>query len=286
ITWGNTFFLIFLFLILGLSWVIKYPDIVTSDVILTTSNPPIFLSARIQGKIDTILKLNQEFVEKNDWIAVIGSNANLSHIKKLDTIIEKIREQNYDIEAIHELDMPILNVGEIQTNYNSLVKAVIKFNQHKDDGNFVVQESLNNIRISQYNDLVKSAIRDKDISSKELEIIKNDLTRHKQLLDKGVIAKKDFEAIELRYLQAVKNLESNISRISQIKSQKISLISQGRNMLHSEEETHLNSELDILEAIKLTELSFLEWKKKHVLISEVSGQINYLDYFSNNKNVE
>jgi len=286
ISWGNTFFLIFLFFILGLSWVIKYPDIVTSEIVLTTNNPPIFLSARTQGKIDTILKSNQEFVVKDEWLAIIGSNANLNHIKRLDSILEKIKVLDYDIEATHELDFPILNVGEIQSNYNSLVKAVIKFKQHEDDGNFLVQESLNNLRINHHNNLIKSAVRDKEISSKELEMAKNDLERHKVLLDKGVIAQKEFETIELRHLQAIKSLEGNKSRIIQIKTQKTSLLSQGRNMQHSEEETHLNSELDILEAIKLTELSFLEWKKKHVLISGVSGQVNYLDYFSNNQNVE
>ncbi len=286
ISWGNTFFLAFIILILLLSWFVKYPDVVISEVIITTDNPPIYLATKTDGKIDSILKLNKEFVEKNEWLAIIGSNANIKHIKTLDSILNTLKALNYDLKSMQDINLPILDVGEIQSNYNSLVKAVLKFQHHEKDGNFNTQSQLNSLRISQYNSLINGAIRDKKISEKELEVTKIDLDRHRKLLDKGVIASQEYETKELRHLQAIKAVESNISRITQIKNQKVSLLSQEGNLNHSEKETHLNSELDILEAIKLTELSYSEWLKKHVLISTVKGEINYLDYFTNNQYVE
>ncbi|KPM33414.1 Putative HlyD-family transporter [Croceitalea dokdonensis DOKDO 023] len=285
ISWGNTFFLIFILLILLLSWFIKYPDIVISEVVITTDNPPIYLATKTEGKIDSIFKSNKEYAKKNEWLAVIGSNANIKHIKTLDSIIKEIKAINYDLEEMHDIDLPILDVGEMQSNYNSLVKAVLKFKHHENDGNFNTQSQLNELRISQYNSLINGAIRDKQISEKELEVAKTDLNRNKRLLDKGVIAQLEYESKELRYLQAIKTVESNTSRIIQIRAQKASLLSQGSNMKHSEGESHLNSELDILEAIKLTELSYAEWIKKHALVSTVSGEVNFLNYFTNNQYV-
>lgn len=286
ISWGNTFFLAFVILILLLSWFIKYPDIVISEVVITTDNPPIYLATRTDGKIDSIFKSNKEFAKKNEWLAVIGSNANIKHIKMLDSILSEIKAINYDLEELHDIDLPILDVGEIQSNYNSLLKAVMKFKHHENDGNFNTQSELNKLRVSQYNSLINGAIRDKQISEKELEVAKTDLDRNKTLLDKGVIAQLEYESKELRYLQAIKTVESNTSRIIQIRDQKASLLSQESNMEHNEGESHLNSELDILEAIKLTELSYEEWVKKHVLVSTVSGQVNFLNYFTNNQYVK
>jgi multidrug resistance efflux pump len=286
ISWGNTFFLIFVFLILLLSWFVKYPDIVISEVIITTNNPPIYLATKTEGKIDSILNPNKKFAEKDEWLAIIGSNANIEHIKILDSILKEIKSINYDLEAMYDIDLPILDVGEIQPNYNSLVKAVLKFKHHEDDGNFKTQSQITSLRIRQYNSLINGAIRDKQISEKELKVAKTDLDRHQKLLDKGVIAQLEYESKELRYLQTIKTVESNISKITETMAQKASLLSQEGNLKHSEGESYLNSELDILEAIKLTELSFTEWRKKHVLISTVSGEISYLNYFTNNQYVE
>lgn len=286
ISWGNTFFLIFIILILLLSWFIKYPDVVMSEVVITTANPPIYLSTKVTGKIDTILKKNNSYANQGEWLAVIGSNADFYHIKKLDSILNKINSFNYDVEAMVDINLPVLNVGEIQSNYNSLIKAFVKFSHHEHDGNYDIQTQLNSLRISQYGSLINTAIKNKEISEKELKVAEIDLERNKTLLAKGVIAQKDYEAIELRYLQAVRAVQLNISRITQIRSQKATLLSQDNNLKHSEGEAHLNSELDILEAIKLTELAFIEWVKKHVLVSTVSGRVNYLNFFTINRYIE
>ena len=119
-----------------------------------------------------------------------------------------------------------------------------------------------------------------------MEVAKTNLDRHKKLLNKGVIALQEYESMQLKHLQAIRSLQSNISNISQARSQKATLLSDGSNLKFNEEKTYLNSELDILEAIKLTELAYSEWLKKHVLISTVKGEVNYLDYFTNNQYVE
>jgi hypothetical protein len=54
-----------------------------------------------------------------------------------------------------------------------------------------------------------------------------------------------------RYLQAIRAVENAVSRITQIKAQKVQLMSQEGNLYHSEEETHLNSELDIWKLLNL-----------------------------------
>ena len=286
ISWGNTFFLTFIILIFLLSWFVKYPDVVISEIVITTDNPPIFLATKTDGKIDSILKSNKELVDKNEWLAIIGSNANVKHIKILDSILHNLKTTNYALESIQDIDFPIMDVGEIQSNYNSLVKAALKFKHHKKDGNFSTQSQLNNLKISQYNSLINGAIKDKEISEKELEVAKTNLDRHKKLLNKGVIALQEYESMQLKHLQAIRSLQSNISNISQARSQKATLLSDGSNLKFNEEKTYLNSELDILEAIKLTELAYSEWLKKHVLISTVKGEVNYLDYFTNNQYVE
>ena len=285
ISWGNTLVFGFIVIVLLLSWLVRYPDIIQSEVTITTENPPVYLSSKVEGKIDVILKNNKESARKGDWLAVIGSNANLKHVEILDSILQKIKLLNYNTEDIYKMEFPILNVGEMQSNYNNLVKSVIKSRYYKEDGNYEIQSDLNKLRVQQYGHLINVAIKEKEIAAQELNVAKMDLDRYGELLKKGVIAQKEYETVELRYLQAVRNLETNEAQITRIKSQRLTLLSEGEDMQQTEEETYLDAELDILEAAKLTELSFLEWEKKHVLVSTVSGQVNYLDFFSDNRYV-
>lgn len=255
ITWGNTFLLVFVLLLLSLSWFVKYPDIVHSEIVLTTNNPPIYLSSTIQGKIDTILKKEEENIAEGDWIAVIGSNADLKNIRTLDGILNTIRKVNYHLALMDSIELPILNLGEIQPSYNNLVKAILTFRHHEIDSNYTIQTQLNALQIQQYNNLISGAKRDRQIAEKELEVAKLDLKRQKKLLEVEAISQKEYELAELAYLQAIRTLEDRESQIIQVEYQKVSLLSQGKNLKYSEEEIFLNSELDILEAIKLTELA-------------------------------
>ena len=52
--WGISVIFIAVFLMLLATWIIKYPDIIHSEVILTTENPPQKEYAKVTGKIDTI----------------------------------------------------------------------------------------------------------------------------------------------------------------------------------------------------------------------------------------
>lgn len=286
ITWGNTFFLFFILLIFLLSWFIKYPDVVVSEVTITTKNPPIYLSTKTEGKIDSILKLNKQFAKKGDWLTVIGSNANIKHVRILDSILSKIKLSNYNIDSLIRIELPILNLGEIQSDYNKMIKSTFGYKYYKGEKNFSTQTELNDLRVNQYSNLINSAIMDKNIAVKELEVAKINLDRNKILLDKGVIALQEYESVQLKYLQAKRVVQNNISNITQIKSQKANLLSENSNFEYTEGKNQLNTKLNILEAVKLTELTYSNWLKKHVLQSTISGEVNYLNYFTNNQYVK
>ena len=58
---GNALFLILILLLLFISWLIKYPDIIASEAIITTEIPPQKEYAVISGKFDTLfVKDNQK----------------------------------------------------------------------------------------------------------------------------------------------------------------------------------------------------------------------------------
>src|SRR5690606_41259447 len=75
IRWGSLLFLILIFIILFLSWLIKYPEVISSDAMITTTIPPQIEYARITGNIDSIHVVDNHEVNKNHHLAVMENYA-------------------------------------------------------------------------------------------------------------------------------------------------------------------------------------------------------------------
>jgi multidrug efflux pump subunit AcrA (membrane-fusion protein) len=63
-------------ILLALSYFIKYPDVVTAKVMLTTENPPIRMLAKTGGRVSHLLVKNNEIVEAGQLLAVMENTAN------------------------------------------------------------------------------------------------------------------------------------------------------------------------------------------------------------------
>ncbi|MFL0063910.1 HlyD family secretion protein, partial [Tenacibaculum maritimum] len=114
---GNTLFLFLIIMLLLLSWFIKYPDIIISDVIITTEIPPQKEYAKITGKIDTIFVSNGQEIKKNNSLAIIENTANYRDVLFLKSIIDTIKIQKENFSFPIE-KTPILFLGDIETSYS------------------------------------------------------------------------------------------------------------------------------------------------------------------------
>jgi len=71
IRWGNVVIFTILVSAFLVSWIIRYPDIITTQIIITTNNPPQKLVTKTSGKIETLLVQDRAMVTKNTPLAVI-----------------------------------------------------------------------------------------------------------------------------------------------------------------------------------------------------------------------
>ena len=80
IRWGNLVILFILVLVLLFSYFIKYPDINTAQIVVTTAIPPEKLIARTSGRIEAILVSDNQIVLKNQPLAVIENASNYNDV--------------------------------------------------------------------------------------------------------------------------------------------------------------------------------------------------------------
>ena len=78
---------LFLAALLVGSWFFKYPEIISSQLTLTTANPPANIVAKASGKISELFVKDMQQVTAGEPLALIENPAELSDVLHLDTIL-------------------------------------------------------------------------------------------------------------------------------------------------------------------------------------------------------
>ncbi|MFN3999477.1 biotin/lipoyl-binding protein [Algoriphagus sp.] len=108
IRWGITLVFIMVSLLIGLSFLIRYPDFVEAKVLVTTADPTERISARFSGQIEHLFVKNGDKVKVGQPLAGIKSTAKLDDVLYLKAKLEEelfVKENDFlfPVELLSEL---------------------------------------------------------------------------------------------------------------------------------------------------------------------------------------
>lgn len=280
--WGNTILLGFIFILFLLSWVIKYPDIISTQIIITTNIPPEKLVAKMSGKIEVILVKDRVTISKNTPLAIIENSANYKDVFLLKSIIDTIDidKNKFPFEKLKSVQL-----GEIESFF-----AVFQKESIADDLNTKLQpyqvegtaQSYEAIQLKERLNLLESQ---KSINQNELVLEKSDLDRYDGLFKKGIIASQELEKHKLTYLQVERNYKSLLSTISQLKSSLNELHKNSKTTQINESKENVNLQRNVLQAFYQLKKAIKDWELNYVLRSSIDGKLSFLQLWSANQTV-
>lgn len=286
IRWGITLIFVLIVMLIALSWLIKYPDIIFGNATLTTLEPPVKLVVKSSGKLTNILLVDGSMIEKNQIIAEMESPVTQEGIGFLKNYVLKIR----DYLSNKGMELPITNetfvFGAMQTTFNELQKNAKDLQELKQ--NKISIQKISNLRskIVQYKKLVQ-------ISSIQLELLKQELKNaedkykaEKQLYEKGFTAKMEFYKEETLLRQKQMDLE-NLKKAAT--EQQITLINLQQELndaafqyQESERTLKNNIQANLLEI----ENGIENWQQNYSFIAPVSGKLVWLEKIHQNQFIE
>lgn len=282
IRWGSIVIFILLMLLLLISWFVKYPEIVSSQIIITTAAPPQKLIAKTSGRIEVLLVKDKDLVKTNTPLAVIENTANYKDVFLLKSIVDTI---NLDSSIFPFQKLNALQLGDIESAY-----ALFQKEYNADELNlklqpYSVEENAQSYEATQLKERLNLLESQRDFNQNELELQKSDLDRYEGLHKKGIIATQELEKQKLLYLQAQKNYKSIISSISQIKSSLNELNKNRRTTLINEHKEDVNLERNVLQAFYQLKKAIKEWELNYVLRTSIDGKVSFLQLWAEHQTV-
>ncbi len=280
--WGNTILLVFILLLLFLSWFIKYPDIIRAEVLITTQIPPEKLVAKTSGKIQAILIDDKKIVNENTPLAVIENAANYKDVFLLKAITDTISLSNSKF-AFDKLQA--VQLGEIENSFAMFQKEYIASELNKQLQPYKVESSAQSFEAKQLRERLQLLEGQKEINQSELQLLKTDVERYEKLFNKGIISAQEIEKQRLVYLQAKKNYKSLLSSISQLKSSINELNRSSKTTVINESTTSINLERSVMQSFYQLKKAIKDWELNYVFRSSVKGTVSFLQIWSENQTI-
>ena len=284
IRWGNYVILLVLMLLFLMSYIVKYPDIVTTEILITTQTPPEKLVARSSGKIEKILVENRTQVNENTPLAIIENTADYQDVFQLKKVVDAVKLSNQDIYFPFEKLLG-LNLGEIEASFAVFEKDYIAYELNKKLLPYQAEGIAQNFETIELQQRLKLLQQQKEISDKGLEYKKKDLERYKKLFEKGIIAAQEWEIKNVEYLQTEKEIKSMASSISQMKSSINDLNKNKKTTKINQNKDDISLYRNTIQSFNQLKKAISDWELAYVLRSSINGEVSFLQIWTENQTI-
>ncbi len=279
IRWGTVLIFGIILMLFFVSYLIKYPDVIATQIVITTNVPPEKLVAKVSGKIEAILIIDKATVGSNEPLAVIENSANYKDIFKLSEALSKVElTKKIDFNEFQNAQF-----GEIESAFAIFQKESIADDLNSKLQPFQVDGTAQSYEAIQLRERLSLLESQKNINQNEMVLQKSDLDRFETLYKKGIIATQEIEKHKLNYLQVERNYKSLLSNISALKSSLIELNRNSKTNSINENKENVNLERNVIQAFYQLKKTIKDWEMNYVLRSSIAGKVSFLQIWSENQ---
>ena len=275
--------LIVVMLIVG-SWLFKYPEIISSQLTLTTANPPANIIARTSGKISELFVDDLENVRAGSPLALIENPAALPDVLCVDTILQQI-SQSVDNGTICRIDKKDLQLGSLQSSFSGLMVQMDNYN------NFIrlnyYPRKIASIRsvLGAREKLLANSKKQKGIVESQHELERKSYQREQVLKSKNFISDESLEQAESKFLQSEMSVNNMYASVEGLQIEILQLQESLVDMEQQYVEKKNNIDASLKSLINQLQSEITALKMNYVLVSPINGKVTFTEIWSVNQNV-
>lgn len=254
IRWGITVLSFIILALLGLSYLIHYPEIINAPFTLTSIDAPKQIVARTDGRLLKLYITNNQKVTKGQVLGYLESTADYGEVLKAE-----------------QTGKSTGNLGELQSAYQIFNQAQTQYFAFKQQGFYEKRKQFLQKDLTDLQKLAQNITEQQAIQTEDFKISESEYATHKKLFEQKVIAPLEFKREESKYIAKkipLKNLESAIINNSTAQTSKEKELMDLGKTISEQENLYLQARNTFQSAINT-------WKQRYVLVASTEGQITF-----------
>ncbi|MFM2049185.1 MAG: hypothetical protein RI955_1733 [Bacteroidota bacterium] len=284
ILWGTSFIVGIILMLVFLSAIIQYPDIINGSAEITSFNPPASIIAKSTGSIQQIFIADKNEVTAEQVIAIIKNPADFKQILLLDSLLKNEAFEKINHYAFWKKNLNTFNqLGEVNMAFANYLNALNDFEF----------STVNKINLQQSNRLLQQAEmqanQQLEIKNQynnalaQFQLKQNQYNEQKKLYDEKIIAKKDWDAFQTEYLQLKNQVENYELSIKNNQLQNSQLTGQAKQMQQTFQKELNDKGIQVFAEKEQLKSAIITWKEKYVLKSPMNGVVTFQNFWSANQ---
>lgn len=281
--WGTTLFFSVLMLILAVTWLVKYPDLVSAPLRVLPLQLPKSIVVRSEGRLEKLFVQDNQPVKQGELLAFMESIADHTDVLKLEQVMDELIRKENDIESIYKTEIPLyFNLGDLQKPYQAFQEAYTRSKAALRSGTFSKKKGTISGEISSLKKLRNSMYEQLALQERDLQMALEEAQSQQRLADKGYVSALDAKNSMRNYLnkqqayeQAKASLENNT--INQ---------SQKRHELLEMDKTIEEHNINLIQTIYSLKSDIEAWKQRYLAVAPTSGTVHFASTLQENQQLK
>lgn len=280
---GNGLFLFIILIVVGLSWIIEYPDEIEGEVTVTASEPPIEISNQLYVQLKRLHVTDLQQIHKGQIIAEFDNRANSKDIEIAKNYLNVLKALDLNKLQLLPLIKTDLQLGSYQVTWSSLQNKLIEWNNLYQDNLFEMEISSMEKEITFRERLQTIANKKIKLSERDYLLIQEELESSERLAKEDAISKQTLNQDRKSESQAMQTVqgqkEQYVQNLIQLNSLRKEIIQLKHNVQKEEEKRISDIHLDII----VLQNSFSDWEKSSIWVSPCDGKVLFNKQLQINK---
>ena len=275
VRWGTGVVLVGFALMLCAAYFVRYPDVVTAKVVVTTAVPPVEVIARTEGRIAKLVVGDKKTVLQDDLLAVLQSTANYLVVLQLDQAVAAYQRASLDsLKNVQPLSN--IELGELQPEYAEFRLSLENFRFGRSNRSASTRSNIGaaNQQITQLQNSIELDRRSQQRIADQLVIAQEMYNQHQSLFEQGLESRMEFEKerTKLADLERQRDFyEESIGR----KQNEITALRRGANdATFSQQENASGTSTRLLTSLNTLRSAIDKWKQTYLLTAPINGQVS------------
>ncbi|MEN5085952.1 HlyD family efflux transporter periplasmic adaptor subunit [Sphingobacterium faecium] len=277
---GITFIVLTIFMLFGLTFFIRYPEVVPVSLKFNTSSAPKVLTGKVTGNLVKILVKDGTAVDKNTDIAYLESVADHHQVLHLLDKMKQVRSSTIELADLKDIVTPTeLELGEVQNSYQNFYVAYLNYVAINKEGIYQKRKNFIQNEVKYINEQNQRIQQSFDLQKRELALAEEEYAKYQILAEKKVISQLELqqkEALLLAKRQSIPQTENTIIGNQSSRLSKDKEMSEINNQMFEEEKKFYQSLNTFISDAE-------NWKKQYVISSPSKGTLIYGDFLQENQ---
>jgi HlyD family secretion protein len=288
VRWGIMLLLGIVLVLLTGSYFFMYPDVIVTEMTLTSRHPVAQIVARASGKMSQLYVTDGQAVTVNMLLAVIENPAKTEDVMRLSSnSIGGLTGTSLSVSSLGDwrVDWTGLELGDIQPAYTSYLRSFHEYNTYYTLNYYPKKITATKGQITKYQAYYQNLKRQQEVVAAQFTLARQQYERDSLLHVRGVVSPSEHETARSAMLQSQHSLEGTNASLESLKIQ-IGELETGLldlELQQAEKESLLQQ--DLQSNMEQLTNAINTWELTYCLTSSIEGKVTFTNYWNENQYV-